>query len=395
MNGGSGFFYCENNNLTLEDVPIGLLWSSKGTYECLGRSSLAGARHAIDRINRSGRYGFRLCAREYDPRGGAEAYRDGAAALLEQGVRHIFGASTSASRKDIIPDLQQHGALLWYSCSYEGFESNENVVYLGATPNQALLPLLRYALHAYGKTAFLIGSNYVWGWESNRITREVLRISGGEVLGERYLHLGSTTGIDELVDALLVRPPAFVLNNLVGESSYAFLQTLDAASQRLGLRLPVLSYDLTEAELEKIGPLEALSLLTAGPFFEESAPEFTRRQYAGHGQMRLSHFYTGAHVSIELFAEARAACGNDDPGQLLAWLYERPVATSIGAIQLCSRNNHGALPCHIAELAGNRFRIVHTEPHPIEADPYLTQTDLRTFESLSVDSTRPRLRIVK
>jgi branched-chain amino acid transport system substrate-binding protein len=389
------FFIAESITLKLEDVPIGLLWSREGTYESLGRSSLAGAGHAIDRINRSGRYGFHLRALEYDPRGEGEAYRDGAIALLDQGVRNIFGATTSASRKDIIPDLQQHGALLWYSCSYEGFESNENVVYLGATPNQALLPLLRYALDAFGKTAFLTGSNYVWGWESNRITREVLQIAGGEVLGERYLHLGSTAGIDELVGALLASAPAFVLNNLVGESSYAFLQTLDKASQRLGLSLPVLSYDLTEAELEKIGPLEALRLLTAGPYFEESAPVFTRRQYFGYGQMRLSHFYTGAHVSIELFAEARAACGNDDPGNLLAWLHENPVATSIGKVQLCPRNNHGALPCHIAELAGERFRIVHSEPHPIEADPYLTQTDLRAFENASIEATVPRLRIVK
>lgn len=389
------FFIAEIVTLKCEDVPIGLLWSREGTYERLGRSSLAGAEHAIDRINRSGRYGFRLRVLENDPRGEGEAYRDGAIALLDQGVRNIFGATTSASRKDIIPDLQQHAALLWYSCSYEGFESNENVVYLGATPNQALLPLLRYALGAFGKTAFLTGSNYVWGWESNRITREVVQRAGGEVLGERYLHLGSTAGIDELVDALLACQPAFVLNNLVGESSYAFLQTLDKASRRLALRVPVLSYDLTEAELEKIGSLDALRLLTAGPYFEESALLFTRRQCAAYGKMRLSHFYTGAHVSIELFAEARAACGNDDPGNLLAWLHENPVVTSIGKVQLCSRNNHGALPCHIAELAGDRFSIVHSEPDPIEADPYLTQTDLRTFETSSIEATVPRLRIVK
>jgi ABC-type branched-subunit amino acid transport system substrate-binding protein len=376
-------------------VTIGLLWSNEGTYQCLGQSSLAGARHAIAGINRSRGYGFELCALEYDPRGKPDLYREGAVHLLRSGVRHIFGTTTSSSRKDVIPDIQQHGALLWYSCSYEGFESSEHVAYLCACPNQALLPLLQYAIGEFGKSAFLIGSNYVWGWESNRITREVLQIVGGEVLGERYVHLGSTAGISDLLPKLLGRPPSFILNTLVGESSYFFLQQLDAACEHMGLRLPVLSYDLTEAELERVGPMKALRLITAGPYFEESEPAFTLQQCTLHGQQRLSHFYTGAYVSIELFAQAYQACGSDDPEQMLGYLYRVPVDTAIGKIRLCPRNNHSALPCHIAELQGGRFRIVRSEAQPIDADPYLTRTDLRPFQAFSADAAPRRLRIAK
>lgn len=372
-----------------------MLWSSEGTYQRLGQSSLAGARDAIAAINRSRDYGFELHALEYDPRGQLDGYRDGATALLDAGARHVFGATTSASRKELIPDIQQRNALLWYSCSYEGFESSENVVYLCACPNQALLPLLHYALAAFGKAAFLVGSNYVWGWESNRITREVLQLAGGEVLGERYVHLGSTAGIADLIPALLRRPPSFVLNNLVGESSYSFLQALDAACADANLRLPVLSYDLTEAELDRVGPMRALRLFTAGPYFEESEPAFTLRQAKLHGPRRLSHIYTCAYVSVELFAQALRACGGDDPEPLLAYLYDTPVDTAIGTIRLSARNNHGALPCHIAELRDGRFRIVHSETRPIEADPYLTATDMRIFEAFSDDAQRRHLRIVK
>ena len=34
------------------------------------------------------------------------------------------------------------------------------------------------------KSLTAIGSNYVWGWESNRIAREVVEGSGGTVVGE-------------------------------------------------------------------------------------------------------------------------------------------------------------------------------------------------------------------
>lgn len=376
-------------------VTIGLLLSNEGTYRCLGRSSLAGARHAIADVNQRRRYGFKLHALEYDPHGELDRYREGAAHLLQHGVRHIFGTTTSASRKDVIPDLQQHDALLWYACSYEGFESSENVVYVCACPNQALLPLLRYAIAEFGKTAFLIGSNYVWGWESNRITRDALRMANGEVTGERYVHLGSTAGIAGLFPKLLRQPPSFILNNLVGESSYFFLRGLDAACARAGLRLPVLSYDLTEAELEQIGPMKALRLFTAGPYFEESAPAFTLQQRTLHGPGRLSHLYTCAYVSIELFAQAYQACGSDDPAAMLAYLHQMPVDTAIGRIRLCSHNNHSALPCHIAELDGEHLRIVHSEAQPIDADPYLTTTHAQTFRDFSTDVAPRRLRIVK
>ncbi|HVE09682.1 MAG TPA: transporter substrate-binding protein [Paraburkholderia sp.] len=381
--------------MTQPQVTIGLLLSSEGTYQCLGQSSLAGARHAIADLNRQRRYGFELRALEYDPRGELERYREGAVHLLRRGVRHIFGTTTSASRKDVIPDLQQHDALLWYACSYEGFESSENVVYLCACPNQALLPLLRYAIGEFGKSAFLIGSNYVWGWESNRITRDALQMADGNVLGERYVHLGSTAGIAELFPRLVGHPPSFILNNLVGESSYFFLRGLDAACARAGLRLPVLSYDLTEAELEKVGPMKALRLFTAGPYFEPSEPAFTLQQRTLHGPDRLSHLYTCAYVSIELFADARQACGSDDPAAMLEYLHQMPVDTAIGKIRLCSRNNHSALPCHIAELDGEHFRIVHSEAQPIDADPYLTTTSLQTFREFSTDAALRRLRIVK
>jgi len=376
-------------------VTIGLLLSNEGTYRCLGQSSLAGARHAIADVNRFGGYGFELRALEFDPRGQPERYREGAAHLLDSGVRHIFGTTTSASRKDLIPDLQQNHAFLWYACSYEGFESSENVAYVGACPNQALLPLLQYALTEFGKTAFLIGSNYVWGWESNRITREALQMANGEVIGERYIHLGSTAGIVELVPTLLAAPPSFVLNNLVGESSYFFLRELDAACARARLRLPVLSYDLTEAELDEVGPMKALRLFTAGPYFEESGPAFTRQQRALHGPGRLSHFYAGAYVSIELFAQAYHACGSDDPAQMLEYLHQRPIETAIGKIRVCSRNNHSALPCHIAELDGDRFRIVHSEAHLIDPDPYLTTTSAQIFQAFATDAAPRRLRMVK
>ncbi|WP_159210631.1 transporter substrate-binding protein, partial [Klebsiella pneumoniae] len=117
--------------------------------------------------------------------------------------------------------------------------------------------LLRLALDMFGNRSWLIGSNYVWGWESNRIAREVVEGSGGTVVGEKYLHLRNSN-VTELIEAILSTEVDFVLNNLVGETSYAFLRALDEACLRDRRTLAVLSCNFTEAEVAEVAPLRAV-----------------------------------------------------------------------------------------------------------------------------------------
>ncbi len=204
-------------------------------------STLLGARHALEEINADPAYPFQLRARHINPAGELAAYSEAVSTFIAHGIRHIFGTITSASRKEIIPDLEQHNLLLWYGCPYEGFESCEQVVYLGGCPNQTLLPLLRLALDMFGNRSWLIGSNYVWGWESNRIAREVVEGSGGTVVGEKYLHLRNSN-VTELIEAILSTEVDFVLNNLGRRN-------LLCVSARTGRGLSSRSADVSGAQL--------------------------------------------------------------------------------------------------------------------------------------------------
>lgn len=374
-------------------ISVGFLLSTEGTYRRMGRSALHGLQDALAEINAEVHRRFRLEAICVDPLGEPAAYSSGVAQLLGAGVRHIFGTTLSASRKEIIPDLDQHAALLWYSSPYEGYESSESVLYLGGCPNQTLLPLLHYALAQFGRRAFLLGSNYVWGWESNRIAREMLEANGAEVLGEKYWHLGAT-GFEALIETLMQERPAFVLNNLVGESSYAFLQQLDRACAAQGLRLPVLSCNLTEAELDAVGPMHALRLLSCGPFFETLNTAFCQRQQR-HGPRICSHYYSGAYAALRLFADALQACADASPAAICEHLFSHPMASVLGTLSLSARNHHSALASHIAELREGRFHILHSASQPVAADPYLTVTDLHAGLVDRHVGKAARLRIVK
>src|SRR5258705_67500 len=102
-------------------------------------------------------------------------------------------------------------------------------MYVGAAPNQHVVPLVRHMLDHISSDVFCIGSNYVWTWEMNRVIREIVTSAGGRILAERLLELGETT-VDHIVKEIIDRKPPVVFNTLVGESSYAFMHARRAAA---------------------------------------------------------------------------------------------------------------------------------------------------------------------
>src|SRR4029079_18920901 len=117
---------------------------------------------------------------------------------------------------------------------YEGFESSDNVIYVGAAPNHTVVPLVRHMLEHVSSDVFCAGSHYVWHSETNRVLREIVTSAGGRILAERLLELGETA-VDHIVNEVIDRRPPAVFNTLVGESSYAFMRALHAAATRAGL----------------------------------------------------------------------------------------------------------------------------------------------------------------
>jgi branched-chain amino acid transport system substrate-binding protein len=167
-------------------VEIGLLYSRSGTYRLLSESCRSGILSAIAAVNARPDSPVEIVPVERDPGGNIDRYAPLADDIFRNTTaRHIVGCITSWSRKEVIPVLEKHGGTLWYAAPYEGFEASENVVYMHACPNQHILPLLAHVIPRFGARAFLVGSNYIWGWEVNRIARDLVGDAGGTILGER------------------------------------------------------------------------------------------------------------------------------------------------------------------------------------------------------------------
>lgn len=320
-------------------VRIGLLFSRTGTYRLIAEACRRGALRGVAEANADAALGLMLEVVERDPGGEADAYAPLCAELLGEGARHVVGCVTSWSRKEVIPTLERLGGVLWYPCPYEGFEASGQVVYAHACPNQHLLPLLAWALPRLGRRSFLTGSNYIWGWEMNRVAREVVGEAGGEVGAERYLPLGDT-GVGRLVEEVRATRPAFVLNNLVGQSSYAFLAAM------AGQGVPVLSCNLSECELPVLGEA-AEGLVSVGPHFGAT-----------------SSFEEAARAAVLTLA-ARVSNGGD------AALPEL-LARQGGPLDIDPATHHATLPVVLARVEGGVFAPFERQG-AVAPDPYLAR----------------------
>ncbi len=386
---------------------IGIVFSTTGPYAALGREGLDGALMALAEINEDPSFPVRLEARLGDPGGQTDRYPAVAEHLLrEEGCRHLVGGITSWSRKEMIPVIERHDGLLWYPCPYEGYEANDRVVYLGACPNQHVVPLFAHVLPRYGSAGYLVGSNYIWGWETNRIARELMS-PRGEVVGERYLPLGGTD-VSRIVGEIRDRRPDFVLNTLIGPSSYAFLDAYAALGRnepafRAEAR-PVVSCNLTEVELGLVGPAAVGHLATAVYFDSLRGEENARFRARVAGRFgaarRVSAFFTGAYTAVRILAESLREAGRDDPDAVLAVATGRGFETPAGLIAIDPRTHHAwHRPLLGRAAADGGFAILEAAEAPLAPDPYLIDLDLAAGATGAppgeTPPSRPTLRVIR
>lgn len=381
-------------------ISVGVLFSQSGPYGRLGYEGYRGAIAAIEAVNAQD-LPFALKPVAADPGGNIDRY----AALCDDlvtghGVRHVVGCTTSWSRKEVIPIVEKRDAVLWYPCVYEGFEASDRVVYIAACANQHLVPLIDFIMPRFGKRAILLGSNYIWGWETNRLAREMLHAADGEVLSERAVAIGDTD-IGHLVREIEARRPDFILNNLIGESSYAFLKAYaDLGRRDADFRAtvrPVLSCNFYESELERVGG-DAEGNFTVSCYFRslpgEANRAFLEKAQGDASGSGISAFFAQSYSSILLIADGIARAGTDAIEPVLASCKTHATSTPLGDIIVDARTNHIALPAHIGRARNDGgFDIVHLAESAIQPDPFMARTHLKS--SMNEGQQPGFLRLVK
>lgn len=378
---------------------IGVMFSTTGSYSVVARSMLNGASLAFRELAEAGG-DITFEPVIVNPSGDLQRYRALSLELLGSGIRQVVGCYTSSSRKEVIPCFEKHDGLLWYPSHYEGFESSDNVIYTGASPNQHVLPLVDYLASRVGTRAFCVGSNYIWAWENNRIFREALTARGGSVVAERYLPVGDTE-FDQVVAGILDQRPDFVFNNLIGTSAYAFFRAFRAACRARGIdqanEIPVASCTLSEPELAEIGTDAVDGHLSSSVYFSSLESSANAAFIAAYAKAFPDGPVSSAdaeasYIAVKLLAASLAQAGIDDARAVRAAVANQRLLAPQGEVRIDPQTYHAWLTPRIARSAANgQFEVLLEARSPVAPDPYLVQSSPR----FAVTMRSPVLRVVK
>lgn len=359
---------------------VGVLFSRSGLMEVTESEHFFGTALAIQEINKAGGVlGREIEVIAYDPGSQPETFRKLADRLLtEDGASVIFGCSTSAERKAVLPAIERRNGLLWYPSLYEGFEYSPNVIYTGPAPNQNAFQLAEYIVRKHGPRVYLIGSDYIYPRESNRIMRDLVESYAGRVVGEQYVTMEAgdaelTRGLDAIREA----SPDVVFSTIVGRTAQRFYRMYAAAGFD-PKRLPIASLTMAEGEVRAIGAEYCAGHLTSASYFgtlaRDSNDRFKTAFAAAFGmETPVSMWSASAYAQIKLFARALEQAGSLDTQKLVEAALGLSLEAPEGPIRIDPDNNHVWVTPRIGRVrADGQFDIVWESKSPIKPDPYLS-----------------------
>ncbi len=245
------FSSCKDNKKKY--VKVGLLHSLTGTMSISEVAVRDAELLAIKEINDAGGIlGYQIKPVEEDGKSNPRMFAEKARKLIEQdGVVSIFGCWTSDSRKAVKPVVEELYNLLWYPVQYEGFEASPNIMYMGASPNQQVVPAVDFCAENFGKRFYLIGSDYVFPHTANEIIKAQLKNLGGTCVGETYVPMHESDFVQVVREIVKIKPDV-IINTLNGSSNQSFFSQLKYSGPSAE-EVPVMSFSVSESEIKNIG----------------------------------------------------------------------------------------------------------------------------------------------
>ncbi len=371
------FFSC--NEKKADTVKVGLLHSLSGTMSISETAVRDAELLAISELNEDGGVlGKQIEAVQADGASDPQIFATEARRLLEvEKVATVFGCWTSASRKAVKPVFEELYGLLWYPVQYEGMEASPNIMYMGASPNQQIVPAVEFCVNGLQKKKlFLIGSDYVFPRTANKIIKAQLTQLDAECVGEEYVPMGETS-FSAIVEKIIASKATVILNTLNGDSNVAFFAELAKAGITSKI-IPVMSFSIAEEEVAKMDLANLAGHYVSWNYYETTQTprneKFVADYKEKYGEDRLtSDPIEAAYIAVYMWAAACEKAGSFDVEAVRVATKGLNFTAPEGTVTIDGGNQHLYKQIRIGKInEKGLIDEVWSNPTAVKPDPYLS-----------------------
>ncbi|MEL7542317.1 MAG: urea ABC transporter substrate-binding protein [Pseudomonadota bacterium] len=357
-----------------DTIKVGILHSLSGTM-AISETTLKDVMLMLieEQNKKGGLLGKKLEPVVVDPASNWPLFAEKARELISQNkVSSVFGCWTSVSRKSVLPVFKELNSVLFYPVQYEGEESERNVFYTGAAPNQQAIPAVDYLMGEDGgsvKRWVLAGTDYVYPRTTNKILEAYLKSKGvaAEDIMINYTPFGHSdwqTIVADIKKFGAAGKKTAVVSTINGDANVPFYKEL--ANQGVeATDIPVVAFSVGEEELAGIDTTNLVGHLAAWNYFQSvSSPEndaFIKQWKAfTKNPKRVTNDPMEAHyIGFNMWVKAVEAAGTVDPDKVIDSLIGVKAPNLTGGISTMLPNHHITKPVLIGEiLEDGQFDVV-------------------------------------
>ncbi len=367
-----------------DTIKVGILHSLSGTMAISETTLKDVMLMLIEEQNaKGGLLGRQLEAVVVDPASDWPLFAEKARELISvSGVSAVFGCWTSVSRKSVLPVFAELNSLLFYPVQYEGEESERNVFYTGAAPNQQAIPAVDYLMAEEGVERWVLaGTDYVYPQTTNKILQAYLMAKGvaeADIM-INYTPFGHSdwqTIVSDIKAFGSTGKKTAVVSTINGDANVPFYREL--ANQGVSAEdIPVVAFSVGEEELAGIDTAPLVGHLAAWNYFQSVDAaindEFIEKWQAFTGNPnRVSNDPMEAHViGFAMWVAAVEKAGTTDPDAVIDAIIGISVPNLSGGYSSMMPNHHITKPVLIGEIQDDgQFDIVYQTPGLVVGDEW-------------------------
>ena len=370
------FSSCENQKTKV--VKVGLLHSLTGTMSISEIGVRDAELLAIKELNAAGGVlGRQIKVIEEDGKSNPRMFAEKARKLLEEDkVATIFGCWTSDSRKAVKTVVEEDYGLLWYPVQYEGFEASPNIMYMGAAPNQQVVPAISFCCEKIGKRMLLLGSDYVFPRTANEIIKAQLKYLGGECVAEIYVPMHESDFASVIKEIKKLKPDV-IINTLNGSSNQSFFSQLKYSGIEAE-DIPVMSFSVSDSEIKTIGADKLKGHYVCWNYFESTATAKNTRFVSEYKKEFGTNKAVGdpeeaAYIAVNLWAAACTHAGSFDVEEVRIAAKGLSCIAPEGIVSIEGSNQHLNKIIRIGKInESGQIDELYASPESVRPDPYLS-----------------------